>query len=521
MNRRADEKEREENTHEKTERGSAIVTGVQPGVRSIARACDISTSTAHTYVEKLKELGVPYAEIAAMGDGELEELLFPDEEKTPGKPLPDFAYLAKEMTRKGVTLALLHEEYKKEHPDGYEQSRFYELYAQWRKKADPVMRFTHKAGEKMFIDFSGDKAHYQDPATGKTIEADLFVCVLGASSYLFARAVPDQGTESFIDCTVRAFEFYGGCTEYLVPDNARAVVTHPSYYEPDINKTFAAMADHYHVAVVPTRVKKPRDKAKAENGVLQVQRRILAKLRGRTFFSLRELNDAITDEVTTLNQRPMTGIGKSRSDLFLEIDKPALKPLPPERYAMATWKKATVHIDYHVDVAKTHYSVPYRLHGEKVDISYTSLVVEIYHKGTRVASHMRVDKPGAFITDRNHMPHEHRRYLEWTPERIKAWGEKIGPETRQLMEAIMEHREHPEHGYRSCLGLIRLARFYPPERMEQACRRALDLQAYNYRSVKSLLERGLEKTPDDGRQTIIPLHTNVRGRSYYTEADHD
>lgn len=491
------------------------------GVRAIARACDISMSTAHMYIEKLRELGVPYTEIAVMGEDELEQLLFPDVKKVPGKPLPDFVYLSKEMTKKGVTLSLLHEEYKNENPEGYEQSRFYELYAQWRKKADSVMRFTHKAGEKMFIDFSGDRPRYQDPATGKIIDADLFISVLGASSYLFARAVPDQTTESFIECTIRAFEFYGGSTEYLVPDNARSVVTHPSYYEPDINRAFAAMAEYYRVAVLPTRIRKARDKAKVENGVLQAQRRILAKLRNRTFFSLRELNDAITEETKALNERPMAGINKSRYDLFLEIDKPALKPLPLERYATTSWKKATVHIDYHVDVAKTHYSVPYTLHGERVDISYTSSVVEIYHRGRRVASHMRVDKPGAFVTDKRHMPHEHRRYLEWTPERIKSWGEKIGPKTRQLMEAIMQHREHAEHGYRSCLGLIRLARLYPPERVEQACRRALDLQAFNYKSVKSLLERGLENVSSDGQQTIIPLHANVRGQSYYTEADHD
>jgi transposase len=505
----------------KLKEAARLVLEFNLGVRPVARACSISTSTAHIYVEKLKGLGVPYAEIAAMGDDELAQRLFPYEEKTPGKALPDFAYLSKELTRKGVTLSLLHEEYKQEHPDGYGQSRFYELYAQWRKNADPVMHMAHKAGEKMFIDFSGDKAHYQDPATGRVIEADLFVAVLGASSYLFARAVPDQTTESFIDGAIRAFEFYGGCTTYLVPDNARAVVTHPSYYEPDINRAFAAMAEHYHVAVLPTRVRKARDKAKVENGVLQAQRRILAKLRDRTFFSLTELNNAILEETKALNERPMAGINKSRSELFLEIDKPALQPLPAERYTMTSWKKATVHIDYHVDVAKTHYSVPYTLHGETVDISYSSSLIEIYHQGKRVASHMRVDKPGAFVTDRHHMPHEHRRYLEWTPERIKAWGEKIGPETRLFMEAIMQHREHPEHGYRSCLGLIRLARLYPPERMEQACRRALDLQAYNYKSVKSLLERGLEKTPSEGHRTIIPLHANVRGRRYYTEADHD
>jgi len=370
------------------------------GVRPIARACNISTSTAHAYVDKLKGLDVPYGEIAAMGDDELEELLFPKEEREPAKPLPDFEYLSKEMTRKGVTLQILYEEYRKDNPDGYERSRFYALYRTWAKKADPVMRFTHKAGEKMFIDFSGDKAHYQDPATGKIIEAELFISVLGASSYLFARAVPDQTVENFIGCTIRAFETYGGCTEHLVPDNLKAAVTHASYYEPDINRTFAAMAEHYHVAVLPTRVKKARDKAKVESGVLQAQRRILASLRDRTLFSLAELNRAIVEETKKLNERPMTGINKSRYDLFVEIDKPALRSLPRERYEITAWKKATVHIDYHVDVAKTYYSVPYTLIGQKVDISYTSSIVEVYHRGTRVASHMRVNKPGAFVTDK-------------------------------------------------------------------------------------------------------------------------
>jgi len=491
------------------------------GVRQIARTCDISTSTAHAYVDRLKELDVPYGEIAVMGDDELEELLFPQGERAPAKPLPDFEYLSKEMTRPGVTLMLLHEEYKKDNPGGYERSRFYELYSRWSKKVDPVMRFTHKAGEKMFIDFSGDKAHYQDPVTGEIIEAELFVSVLGASSYLYARAVPDQTVEHFVNCVMRAFEAYGGCAEYLVPDNLKSAVTHSSYYEPDINRTFAAMAEHYHVAVLPARVKKARDKAKVESGVLQAQRRILAVLRDRTFFSLAELNEAIVEETKKLNERPMTVINKSRHDLFLEIDKPALRPLPEERYAITAWKKAKVHIDYHVDVMKTYYSVPYTLMGEDVDISYTSSMIEIFHRGRRVASHMRVYKPGAFVTDKLHMPHSHRQYLEWTPERIKSWGEKIGPSTRMLMEAIMEHREHPEHGYRSCLGLIRLSKLYPPERVEQACLRALDLQAYNYKSVKALLERGLEKMSSEIKQKIIPLHSNVRGRSYYGEVDHD
>jgi transposase len=279
------------------------------GIRPIARACNISTSTASIYVEKFRELGASYEEICEIDEDALSDLLFPKGEKTPTKPLPDFAYLVGEMKKKGVTLQLLHEEYKKDTPDGYERSQFYRLYRDWIKKADPVMRFAHKAGEKMFVDFSGDKPRYQDPATGEKIEVELFVSVLGASSYIFAYGLPDQTVESFVKGTIRAFEYYGGCARCLVIDNLKAGVTHACYYDPEINKTLASMAGHYHIAVIPTRVAKPRDKAKVENAVLQAQRRILAALRNRTFFSLAELNEAILEEST--NPAP-TSFWKSR-----------------------------------------------------------------------------------------------------------------------------------------------------------------------------------------------------------------
>jgi transposase len=490
------------------------------GVRPIARACNISTSTASVYLERLKQLGATYQEIGAMDEDAFSGLLFPKTEKA-SKPLPDLDYLNRELKKKGVTLQLLYEEYKRDNPDGYERTQFYHLYHEWVKKGDPVMRFTHKAGEKMFVDFSGDKAVYQDPVTGKAIEAELFISVLGASSYLFARAVPDQTKESFVDCNMRAFEYYGGCPECVVPDNLKGAVTKACYYDPEINKTFAAMAEHYHIAVLPTRTGKARDKAKVENGVLQAQRRILAALRNMTFFSLTELNKAIYEATEKLNRRPMTLINKSRYDLFTEIEKPVLRPLPSERFVIASWKKAKVHIDYHVPVEKTYYSVPYTLIGQIVDIRYTSSVVEIYHHNKRVASHMKITKPGAFVTENLHMPHEHRRYLEWTPARIKLWGEKIGPHTRELMDQIMEHKDHPEHGFRSCLGIIRLSKTYTPERVENACKRALELQAYNYKSVKSLLERNLENLTSTESKTIVPLHANIRGKSYYREVTHD
>jgi transposase len=271
------------------------------GVRPIARACNISTSTASVYVERLKQLGATYEEICAMDEDALSGLLFPKTEKA-SKPLPDLDYLNRELKKKGVTLQLLYEEYRNDNPDGYERTQFYHLYHEWVKKGDPVMRFTHKAGEKMFVDFSGDRPHYQDPATGKIVEAELFVSVLGASSYLFARAVPDQTKESFVDCNIRALEYYGGCPECLVPDNLKGAVTQACYYDPEINKTFAAMAEHYHIAVLPTRTGKARDKAKVENGVLQAQRRILAAIRNMTFFSIAELNKAIYEATERLNR---------------------------------------------------------------------------------------------------------------------------------------------------------------------------------------------------------------------------
>jgi transposase len=491
------------------------------GVRPIARACNISTSTASVYVERLKGLQATYKEISEMDEDTLLGLIFPKEEKVSGKPLPDFNCLHGELKKKGVTLQLLHEEYKRDNPDGYERTQFYHLYHEWTKKADPVMRFTHKAGEKMFVDFSGDKPHYQDPVTGKSVEVELFVSALGASSYIFAKAVPDQTQESFVDCNISALESYGGCPECVVPDNLKAGVTHACYYDPEINRVFAAMAEHYHIAVLPARAGKARDKAKVENGVLQAQRRVLAVLRNRTFFSIAELNKAIYEETEKLNLRPMALINKSRYDLFVESEKAALKPLPTERFVIASWITAKVHIDYHVAVEKTYYSVPYTLIGQSVDIRYTGSVVEIYHKSKRVASHMRINKPGAFVTENLHMPHEHRQYLEWTPERIKRWGEKIGPYTKELMKQIMEHRDHPEHGFRGCLGIIRLSNRHSPERVENACKRALELQAYNYKSVKSLLERNLENLTLEEKKNIVPLHENIRGRNYYREVTHD
>lgn len=487
--------------------------------RAIARACCMSASTAQGYIQRLDSLGLDWSRLEAMGQEELEGLLRGrrPKEKAAAKPEPDLQYIAREMKKPGVTLQLLWEEYRESHPDGYGRTQFYGLCRDWMKDTWPTMRLQHKAGDKMFVDFSGVKASYRDPATGQVIEAELYVAVLGASSYTFACAVASQKVPDFIGATIKALEFFGGAPNCVVIDNLKSGVTHACYWDPEINQAFAEMARHYGVVVLPTRVSKPKDKAKVESGVLNAQRRILAALRNREFFNLQELNAAISQEVTKLNARPMQVTGRSRRELFEELEKAQLKALPPVRFSISQWKKAKVHIDYHVDVEKTYYSVPYGLIGKIVEIQYDQRTVQIYCNGKRVAAHPRTVRPGQYVTDSAHMPHEHRYYLEWTPERIQKWGATIGPHTRDLIEKIMQSKAHPEHAFRGCLGIIRLASPYTPQRVEQACYRALQLGAYSFRSVKSMLEKGLDKiVPFDLPQRSETIdHENLRGESYY------
>lgn len=496
------------------------------GINQIAGACNISKSTASKYVNSLDHLKISYEDLSSLDEEAVYRLLFPEaaDNPEPGKAVLDFDYLATEMKKKGVTLQLLYEEYLRANHDGYSRSWFYDLYRNYANKLNPVMRFNHKAGEKMFEDFSGDKPHYIDPRTGEVVEAELFVSVLGASSYTFACAVADQKTENFIKSNIKALEYYGGCPECIVPDNLKSGVKSACYYDPEINRTFADMAEHYNVAVLPTRVRKPKDKAKVESAVQQAQRRILAPLRNRTFFSLLELDEAILEELDKLNRRAMSATGRSRRDLFEEIEKPALRPLPEERFEIYYYKPPTkVHIDYHIEVEGSFYSVPFTLIGEHVDVKYNSRVIQVYHKNRGVASHLRSYKKGTFITENTHMPHEHRQYLEWSPERIKNWGGRIGSHTRMMIERILEGRKYPEQGFRNCLGIIRLSKKYTPERVENACKRALAAGAYNYRSVKSILQSGLDKVahPDEERGSKPVEHTNIRGREYYKEVGND
>ena len=401
---------------------------------------------------------------------------------------------------------------------GYRYSQYCNIYRQWAKKLDISMRQVHKAGEKLFVDYAGQTVPITDRLTGEVSPAQIFVSVLGASSYTYAEATWTQKLPDWIGSHIRAFEFYQGLVEILVPDNLRSAISKTCRYEPGINPTYQEMAMHYGIAVIPARVRKPRDKAKAEAGVLLVERWILASLRNRTFFGLGELNTAIRELLVWLNSREFRKMkGESRRSLYEKLDKPALKPLPAQQYDNAEWTRAGVNIDYHVDVDNHYYSVPYRLVGEKLDVRLTVSVIELFHNSNRVASHARSYVKWQPTTLKEHMPKAHQRYGEWPPSRIIGWAEKTGPLTAAVCAKIMESRPHPEQGYRSCLGLLRLDGKYGAERVEAACKRALAIDAPTYRSVESILKGGHD------RQELLPAveqtspieHPHIRGSEYY------
>jgi transposase len=404
-------------------------------------------------------------------------------------------------------------------PDGYAYSQFCELYRNWSTHLDVVMRQHHKAGEKLFVDFPGRRLPIYDERSGElSFEAELFVAVLGASSFLYAEATRSQELLYWVTAHVHAFESMGGCPAIVVPDNLRSGVTRAHRYEPEINATYQEMADHFGVAIIPARSYKPRDKAKAEAGVLLAERWIMAVLRNERFTSLGQANVRIAELVARVNTRPFKKLEGSRQTLFEELDRPALRPLPAVPYEFATFRSAKVGIDYHIEVRseRHYYSVPYTLVGQGVDVRVSAGTVEVLHKNRRVASHLRAHTRG-FTTDPAHMPESHRRHAAWTPSRIVAWAAKTGPNTASLVEKIMAARPHPEQGFRSCLGIMRLGKRYGEERLEAACARALSVHSLNYRSIESILKSGLDKVPlpDATEQRSHPRHDNVRGPEYY------
>lgn len=487
--------------------------------RKIGRSLSISHRTVGGYRLLVEESCLSYEELKEMNDIQLRNKLRGDkkENKLQDRPQPDWAWIHEELRKKGVTIQLLWQEYKEVYPEGYQSTQFCEHYSRWKKKLNVSMRQTHKAGEKMFVDYAGHTVPIIDRHTGKSMDAQIFIALLGASNYTYAEASWDQSLPNWIGSQIRAFEFFGGVTELIIPDNLKSGVTKACRYEPDINTTYHELSLHYDTVIIPARVRKPKDKAKAEVGVQVVERWILAALRNRTFFSLEELNEAIRELLEILNKREFKKLPGSRLSWFEKIDKPALKPLPQNRYEFAEWKKATVNIDYHVELNMHYYSVPYQLVHEKVEIRYTNMIVEIFRHGRRIISHIRSDKAGHATTLKAHMPKSHQLYLEWTPSRIIRWAGKTGEHTAKLVGKIMESRRHPEQGYRSCLGIIRLGKKYSEERLESACGRALAINGHSYKTVKSILENNLDyqKLPDKNDNNLPVIHKNIRGKKYY------
>lgn len=485
--------------------------------RQIARSLNVSATTVGERLKRAAEAGITWPLGEEMDEEALEELLYAEPEPEPSKPLPDMRLVHRELSRKGVTLALLWQEYASDEPDDhYSYSWFCELYRRWASAVEISMRQDHKAGQKLFCDFAGQTIPIVDPATGEITDAEVFVASHGFSNYTYAEAVASQELANWIGAHVRSFAFFGGTPEILIPDNLKVGITHACRYEPDVNPTYADMASHYGCAVIPARVRKPKDKAKVENAVLQVERWVIAPLRNRTFGSLHDANTAIAERVDWLNNRRMKVLDASRAELFETCDLPALKPLPERPYEFATWKKASVNIDYHIEVEGHYYSVPYQLTREKVEVRLTERTIEVFHKGKRVASHPRSFTRGLATTTHDHRPASHKAYLEWTPSRIVAWAEETGPATASLVEEIMRSKPHPEMGYRSCLGIIRLSKKFGGDRVEAASERALACRAFFYKSVKSILSAGLDRIDEqDGTRPAIPAHENVRGPDYY------
>jgi transposase len=487
--------------------------------RQIAQSCSIAHSTVSEYLRRFRQASLSWPLPKEIDDNQLEQLLFPHPQigSPHRRPQPDWDYIHQQLRRKGVTLMLLWQEYKELYPNGYQTSQFCHLYRQWAKQLDPVMRQEHRGGEKMFVDYAGMTVAVFDMQSAKMRDAQIFVAVLGASNYTYAEATWTQTLPDWIASHTRAFNYFDGVAQVVVPDNLKAGVTKACFYEPNINPTYLDMANHYGTVVIPTRVRHPKDKAKVEVGVQIVERWILARLRDRQFFSLPQLNRAIAELLPQLNDKPFQKLPGSRKSMFESIDRPALKPLPAQAYQYAQWKKATVNVDYHIEVARHYYSVPHTLIKKRIDVRITDTTVECFYKGRRVASHIRSHHKARHSTIKEHMPKSHQKWAQWTPQRFINWAAKIGPHTARIIERILDSRPHPQQGFRSCLGILRLAKDFGDARLEAACRRALAIGGTNYRSVESILKHNLDQKPlpnQPDNHTSVE-HGNIRGAKYY------
>jgi len=487
-------------------------------VRRIARSCCLARSTVSDYLWRAKAAGLSWPLPAGMDEDGLNALLFPVcAIGSVARQPPDMLYLRNELRNQHVTLQLLWEEYRGHTPEGYSYSQYCQLYRDWLGKQAISLRQEHRAGEKLFVDYAGDTIPIHDPQTGAVTPGHLFVAVLGCSNYTYAEVTPTEQLADWIGAQVQALEFIRGVPLVVVPDNTKTAVKSPCWYDPDINLTYQELAEHYGFAVIPARCRKPKDKAKVEVGVLIAERWILAALRHQVFFSFGEVNAAVARLLTLFNDHPFKKLPGCRREVFERLERPALKPLPEQRYELGEWKTAGVNVDYHVEIDGHYYSVPYGLIKQRVSARYTRSSVEFFHKSRRVAVHVRSFLRGRHTTLPEHRPPAHQAYLAWTPERISSWAGTIGPNCSAAARQIMASRPLPEHGFRPCLGLIRLGRRYGNARVDRACGRALQLNIVGYRHIENMLKSGRDQIAlaEESPAPPVVAHDNVRGAGYY------
>ncbi|MFK8039426.1 MAG: IS21 family transposase [Crocinitomicaceae bacterium] len=489
--------------------------------RQISKVLGISRNTITKYIDFFQQYKLTSYEVNQMNIEELSKL-FKSEDKPKTEQLKVlegyFPYFDREIRKTGVTQRLLWEEYKEKHPDGFMFSQFRYWYLNWRKEMSPVMHFTHKVGDKLFIDFTGKKLSIVDIKTGELQDLEVFVCVLGSSQYTYVEACVSQKKEDFIKCVENALWFYGGVPRALVVDNLKAAVTKSSRYEPKVNETFADFSDHYETAVLPTRAYKPRDKAIVENAVRIIYTRVFAKLRDQTFTSVTSINTHILTLLKHHNNMSFRGRDYTRASLFEEVEKSTLKPLPLKRYELKQYASSTVHKNGHtyLNKDKHYYSVPYKYLGKKVRIIYSESLIEIYHKDHLVASHKRNRKRYAYSTIKEHMSTYHRFVSDWNPERFISWATNIGDECKAYIINILDQKQHPEQSYKSCVGILHLAKKVGNTRLNNACKRAFSYEAYSYNIIVKILEKGwdtIEEIPQEYDE--VPPHQNIRGEDYY------
>lgn len=493
-------------------------------VREIAAALGVGPTTVWDYLGRARRAGLSWPLPEDLDDTELERRLYRRLEERPEvRPLPDWTWIHTELRKRHVTLMLLWQEHKAEHPDAHEYSQFCELYRRWAGSLSVWMRQEHRGGEKLFVDYSGDGIPWFEPATGQHRVAQLFVAALGASNATFACVTATQRLPDWLSAHVKALEFFGGVPTVLVPDQTKTAVSKHCRYDPELNPAYEELAAHYGTCIIPARPSHPKDKAVVEGAVLIAQRWIIAALRNRSFYSLGEINEAIAELLPRLNQKEMRKVGKSRDELFRELDLPALRPLPERRFEIADWAiQVRVGGDYHLRFEQNHYSVPHRYAREEVDVRASERTIEIFHKHGRIASHLRLVGNAQCSTQKEHMPPAHRVEADTTPAKLREHAALIGPAALELVEKIFAQKPRADLGCRSALGVLRLEKDYSRERLEKACHRALGSRSYSRRSVESILKNKLEELPvAQSELEALPAHQDVRGGDYFRSLEED